>query len=137
MPVVLDTSALVAVASRRDPAHGAMTHVLGVERSGIHVPQTILAEAAQVVTARAGSTVWSSMLRGILDSDWRVESVTDDDLRRCSDIMDAYADSRMDFVDATVMAVAERLGAKRIYTLDRRDFSMMRPRHVDTFELLP
>ena len=115
----------------------AMMGTLGVERSGIHVPQTILAEAAQVVTARAGRTAWSSMLRGILDSDWRVEPVTDEDLRRCTDLMDAYADSRMDFVDASVMAVAERLGARRIYTLDRRDFSMVRPRHVDAFELLP
>jgi predicted nucleic acid-binding protein len=66
-----------------------------------------------------------------------VESVTDDDLRRCADILDTHSDSRIDFVDASVMAVAERLGAYRIYTLDRRDLSIMRPRHVDAFELLP
>lgn len=137
MPVVLDTSALIAVGRRRDPGHGAMVDALGAERSGIHVPQTILVETAQVVTARAGKSAWSSILRDILDSDWRVESLTDDDLRRCADVLDAYADSRIDFVDASVMAVAERLGAHRIYTLDRRDFSMMRPRHVDAFELLP
>jgi predicted nucleic acid-binding protein len=63
--------------------------------------------------------------------------VTDDDLRRCADVLDTYSDSQIDFVDASVMAVAERLGAHRIYTLDRRDFSIMRPRHVDAFELLP
>ena len=137
MPVLLDSSALVAVASRRDRAHRAVTDALGQERSGIHVPHTVLVESAQVVTARVGKAAWTSLLRGVLDSDWRVEPMTDEDLRRSADILDAYADSRMDFVDASVMAIAERLGAPRIYTLDRRDFTTMRPRHVDAFELLP
>lgn len=125
------------MASRRDPAHGAVVGALGRERSGIHVPQTILVESAQVVTARAGRGAWGPILRDILVSDWRVEPVTDDDLRRCVDVLDTYADSRMDFVDASVMAVAERLGAHRIYTLDHRDFALMRPRHVASFDLLP
>ena len=137
VPVVLDTSALVAMASRRDPAHAAMVGALGGERSGIHVPHTVLVEAAQVVMTRATRSAWSSLLRSILDSDWRLEPMTDDDLRRSADILDAYADSRVDFVDASDMAIAERLGTHRIYTLDRRDFSLVRPRHVDAFELLP
>jgi hypothetical protein len=35
------------------------------------------------------------------------------------------------------MAAAERLGVSTIATLDRRHFSVVRPRHVETFELLP
>jgi uncharacterized protein len=48
-----------------------------------------------------------------------------------------YADSRIDFVDASVMAVAERYGITKILTLDRRDFRLLRPQHCQAFELLP
>jgi predicted nucleic acid-binding protein len=40
-------------------------------------------------------------------------------------------------VDASVVAVAERLGIGTVATLDRRHFTVVRPRHVDMFELLP
>ncbi len=39
-------------------------------------------------------------------------------------------------VDASVVAVAERLGALTIATLNRRDFAVVRPVHVAAFELL-
>jgi uncharacterized protein len=48
-----------------------------------------------------------------------------------------YADSRIDFVDASVMAVAERLSITTILTLDQRDFRLFRPPHCQSFELLP
>lgn len=39
--------------------------------------------------------------------------------------------------DASVVAIAEEIGAREIATLDRRDFSVVRPQHVDAFTLLP
>ncbi|MDJ1182374.1 hypothetical protein PMH09_04135 [Roseofilum sp. BLCC_M143] len=44
---------------------------------------------------------------------------------------------RLDFVDASIAAVAERINVTRILTLDRRDFTILRPRHCDYFEILP
>ncbi len=41
------------------------------------------------------------------------------DLERVAEILEKYADSRIDFVDASVMAVAERYGSKTILTLGR------------------
>jgi len=43
----------------------------------------------------------------------------------------------LDYADLAQVAVAERLGIKRIYTFDRRDFGIIRPIHTDYFELLP
>jgi uncharacterized protein len=40
-------------------------------------------------------------------------------------------------VDASVVAVAERLGLAEVATLDRRHFSAIRPKHVTAFTLLP
>ena len=52
-------------------------------------------------------------------------------------ILEAYADLRIDFVDTTIVAVAERLKVTRVLTLDRRHFRVIRPSHCDTFTLLP
>jgi hypothetical protein len=40
-------------------------------------------------------------------------------------------------VDALIVAMAERLKITRLLTLDRRDFQIIRPKHCDSFELLP
>jgi predicted nucleic acid-binding protein len=48
-----------------------------------------------------------------------------------------YEDAEIGFVDATVVAIAERLKIRRILTTDRRDFSLIQPRHCKQFELLP
>jgi predicted nucleic acid-binding protein len=40
-------------------------------------------------------------------------------------------------VDASVVATAERLGERALMTLDRRHFSVVRPRHTEAFEILP
>ena len=63
--------------------------------------------------------------------------MTAKDLERVNQILEHYADSQLDFVDAVIVAIAERLRITRILTLDRRDFSIMRPRHCDYFEILP
>ncbi len=39
--------------------------------------------------------------------------------------------------DASIVAIAERLGIRRIATFDRRHFTVVRPAHVETFTLLP
>jgi predicted nucleic acid-binding protein len=59
------------------------------------------------------------------------------DLRRSLDLLTEYADNAIGLVDASIVAVAERLGITRILTLDRRHFQSIRPRHCSTFEIIP
>jgi predicted nucleic acid-binding protein len=53
------------------------------------------------------------------------------------EILEQYADNQLDFTDAAIVAIAERLAITRVYTLERRDFSIIRPSHCDYFELFP
>jgi hypothetical protein len=46
-------------------------------------------------------------------------------------------DAKLDFADATIIAMAERLEVETILTLDRRDFTFVRPNHTPHFNLLP
>ncbi len=48
------------------------------------------------------------------------------DVGRASALMAKYHDLPMDFADATLVVLAERLGTPRIFTLDRKDFGAYR-----------
>ncbi|TNC26035.1 PIN domain-containing protein [Amycolatopsis alkalitolerans] len=62
----------------------------------------------------------------------------DEDHKQCTELLvDKYADFPLGTADACVVALAERLGVTRVATLDTRHFSVARPRHVASFELLP
>ena len=54
-----------------------------------------------------------------------------------AEMVERYADLPLGAADASVIAVAERLGAREIATLDRRDFTVVRPSHVNALTLLP
>jgi predicted nucleic acid-binding protein len=89
------------------------------------------------VGREAGVATVIAFLRGLSASKFDLVALTEQDLLRTAEILDEYKDSRVDFVDGTVMAVAQRYGSKKILTLDQRDFRLFRPRHCDSFEILP
>lgn len=66
-----------------------------------------------------------------------IEDLREADVRRAADVMAVYLDSPIGFVDASIVAMAERLGVTRILTTDRRHFGLVRPSHVPAFELVP
>jgi hypothetical protein len=59
------------------------------------------------------------------------------DYARIRELCERYADSSIGFVDAAVFAIVERLNEPKLATLDRRRFSLLRPRHVESLQLLP
>lgn len=66
-----------------------------------------------------------------------IEPLIPSDYDRIGDLMATYADLRVGFVDAAVLAVVERLREPKLATLDHRHFAAMRPHHVSALELLP
>ena len=66
-----------------------------------------------------------------------VEAPTPADLRRMAELVEQYGDFPLGATDASVVALAERLGTDLIVTLDRRHFGAVRPRHCPAFRLLP
>jgi len=68
---------------------------------------------------------------------FRVEEILKRDLGRIHVLMEQYADLPMDFADASLVALGERLRVFRVFTLDRRGFAVFRPRHAESFEIFP
>ena len=63
--------------------------------------------------------------------------VEQEDWLRMAELVARYRDLPLGTVDASIVAAAERLGIATIATLDRRHFTVVRPAHVEAFDLLP
>ena len=63
--------------------------------------------------------------------------LTPTDYSRMAELVEQYDDLPLGTTDASVIALAERLGTTEIAALDRRHFTAVRPRHVEAFSLLP
>jgi predicted nucleic acid-binding protein len=59
------------------------------------------------------------------------------DLPRMRELMRKYLDLPMDLADAALVRVAEREKISTVFTIDRRDFELYRPRGVRRFNVLP
>jgi len=66
-----------------------------------------------------------------------IEDPVAPDYERVDELLRAYGDLKVGFVDCTVLAIVERLGEPKLATLDHRHFGVMRPRHVEALQLLP
>ena len=66
-----------------------------------------------------------------------LETLTAADYKRAAEILRKYDDANIDFVDAIVVAIDERLNVTKILTVDRRHFDIFKPRHCQAFAILP
>jgi predicted nucleic acid-binding protein len=97
----------------------------------------VVAEAGYLIDRQLGPEAEAGFYRSIANGDLLVEALTAGDWQRIADLVEQYADFRLGGTDASLIAIAERLGATRIATLDRRHFQAVRPAHCDAFEIVP
>jgi uncharacterized protein len=79
--------------------------------------------------------VESLFLRSLADGDFTPVDLTNADYTRMADLVNAYANLPLGTTDASVVAIAERLGLTDVATLDRRHFTVVRPKHLDALTL--
>ena len=99
--------------------------------------QLVITEAAHLVGRILNASAEASFIRQLADAVVSFHCNDPRDLHRMAELMNTYADLPLGTVDAAVIATAERLGVTKIATLDRRHFTVVRPTHVASFELLP
>lgn len=135
MIAVVDTGALYAAVDADDADHDACVAALGRADLELVVPTLVVAETAWLVGTRMGPDVEARFLRGLAAIE--VEPPLPRDWERIAELVETYRDFPLGTVDASVVALAERLGTSLVITLDERHFRAVRPRHVATLDLLP
>ncbi len=133
---LIDTGFMFAVLDKSDAKHEACSAVFERERN-LLLPEAVLPELAYLVINSVGYKDQTNFMRHLAEGNPPLVRTDLQDLKRAAEILEKYADSKIDYVDAVIMAIAERLEIKRILTVDRRDFSIFRPRHCDAFEIIP
>ncbi|MBI4730148.1 MAG: PIN domain-containing protein [Acidobacteria bacterium] len=137
MALILDTGVVYAALDRGDRAHKRCRSLLERTTESLVLPSPILPEVDYWVSKHLGPGPMVALLRDIEESAYVVEDLSPEDYRRAAEVMDRYSDQDVGFVDSSILAVVERLREPKLATLDRRHFSVLRPRHVEALDLLP
>lgn len=135
--IVVDTGPLYAAVDASDAHHAACAAVFRDPPDRLVVPVSVVVETSFLVERHLGSAAEAQFLASFAPADVLVEQLVHEDFVRMAELVERYADMPLGVVDASIVAVAERRGATTIATLDRRHFSVVRPRHVPAFTLLP
>jgi predicted nucleic acid-binding protein len=101
------------------------------------VPTLVVTEVTYLLGTRLGWQAEVRFLGDIASGDLVLEPVHSRDLMRIAELVARYRELPLGTVDASVVAAAERLEVAEIATTDRRHFDVVRPAHLETFELLP
>ena len=126
--IVADTGAILALADESDAHHGALVRAYRSSPAEWVLPWAILPEIDYLLESRVSSGAADDFLRDLASGAFSVEWGKPADLARAEEICRRHRDLRVGLVDAVVMAVAERLSADAIATLDLRHFSVVKLR---------
>lgn len=137
MALVCDTGPLYAAIDRHDTAHEACAALLEETLEPLVVPAPVVVEVDWLVAKRLTPDALAALLASVGEGALLVEELTSADYARIRRLCRRYSDLPLGFVDASVVTVAERLGERKLATLDYRHFTVVRPRHTRAFALLP
>lgn len=127
---------LLAAIAENDDLHAVCALALEEEPEPL-LPEVVLPELAYLMLRDVDYPTLVQFLRSIGAGDVPLISLTPADVERAAEMLEQYADAHVDFVDCAIVALAERLNVTRILTVDRRHFTLFRPRHCSVFELIP
>ena len=134
MRALCDASPLIALFDLSDEAHALCTAALRTFTGGFVTTWPVLTEAFHFIDRpRNRGLLWNFVLSDVV----RVDDLLATDLARIRILMEQYADLPMDFADASLVVLAERLKVFSVFTLDRRGFSVFRTRNPQGFEIFP
>jgi len=119
--IVADTSAVIALLNADDRQHEVVRELWEADPDAWVLPWAILPEVDYLARRHLGVYVARLFLSDVAQGGFAVEHSHPSDLIRAHDLDTRYADLDLGFVDGVVAAVAERLGASAIATLDLRD----------------
>jgi hypothetical protein len=124
--IVADTGAIVALIDADDRHHGRLRTLFEARPDAWVLPWAILPEVDYLLAAHVGARAEEAFLDDLAAGRWLVAWGDEADLARARELARRHRRLDLGLVDTVVMAVAERLGAEAIATLDERDFAAVK-----------
>ena len=132
---LLDAGPLIAALNRRDPHHARCAAALASFPGALLTTGAVVTEAMYFLGGLPGG---AETLADFLD-DAQVDihdCFATTQLHAAAHLMKKYADTPMDFADATLVLLAAETGLGQILTLDERGFRAYRFRSTRRFNLV-
>ena len=134
--MILDTGPLVAVLNANDPEHDRCRQALADFRGQLWSTVAVITEAMYLVRKHplGARTIAEFVAAGRL----RIEDCAGlGKLDLAVGLIEKYADTPMDFADATLVVLAHERKTRDICTLDRRGFTVYRTLDSQRFTVFP
>jgi uncharacterized protein len=133
--VLADTGPLIALLSARDRHHQACRRAAEELHDDIGTTWPVLTEAVYLLSGawKAQAELFAWLERG----DLLLFSLHLSDVPRIRTLMRTYRNLPMALADASLVRVAERERIRRVFTVDRRDFSVYRAAGLGALDLIP
>ena len=135
--IVIDTSVVVAFMNASDDSHAAVAGWLDALDDDLATTPLIVAEVDHLVGARGGRAAQRALHRDLAAGAYLLEWWPGA-IAAMVKVAERYGDTGLGLADASLVALAERLGTVEIATLDERHFRAVRPlAGANAFRLLP
>jgi predicted nucleic acid-binding protein len=133
--VLVDAGPFVALLSKNDHAHHLCVKTLAELADPLVTVWPAVTEAMYLLhfSWEGQEALWEMLIEGMVT----LAPLGDEDFLRMRELMKKYRSLPMDMADAALVRVAEREKIRRVFTLDRKDFSVYRPAKIGKFLLLP
>lgn len=122
--ILIDTGPLVALFDPKDPDFQACHLTLNAISEPLFTTEAVLTETLHLL--QPGSRGSEGLKQFIVEEFVSLLPLDKSDIKRSFELMDQYSDCPMDFADATLIVMAEKLETRRVFTLDTNDFSTYR-----------
>ncbi|MCC5952666.1 MAG: PIN domain-containing protein [Acidimicrobiia bacterium] len=134
--MIADTSGLLALFNRREPAHPRVVEALEDVEGPLVVSPFVLAELDYLVATRLGVEAELAVLHELTSAASALAVIDDEDLGRCAAVISQCRDQEIGVADASMVVLAHRFGPRSVLTLDRRHCDVLRPLDGGRFTLL-
>lgn len=133
--VVIDTGPIVSLFDESEPSHEVCKSTLERIKAPLLTSWPVLTESFYLLGdwQKGQGELWDFIIAG----GFSIYDIPASDYSRLRDLMKKYSDRPMDLADATLVVIAEIHKVKTMFTLDRDDFSIYRPRHCTHFNIIP
>jgi predicted nucleic acid-binding protein len=137
LALVLDTGVIYAALDENDADHGRCAALIASADETLVVPSPVLVELDYWLRKNATIDAWLAFADDLGSAAYTLWPADASIAVAAARLQSRFADQKLGFVDAAVFCSCQALGERKVATLDRRHFSVLRTNDGRALDLLP
>lgn len=125
--MIADTSGLLALFNRAEPAHDRVRAAVEATEELLVVSPFVVAELDYLVASRLGVDAELTVLAELAGGAYELAALDATELAECAGVVRRYRDQQIGVTDSSIVVLARRYDTRTVLTLDRRHFDVLRP----------